>query len=52
MKTLLQTCLMISANPEEKRKWADGEADAGRAAKTPPAITGRSMCDGCNVMAC
>jgi hypothetical protein len=36
----------------EKRKWADGEADVGKAAETPPVITVRSMCDGYNAMVC
>jgi hypothetical protein len=34
-----------------EKKWADVEADSARVEKTPPAITERSMCDGCNVMA-
>ena len=35
-----------------EKKWADGEAGAGKAAETPPVITVRSMCDGYNAMVC
>ena len=35
-----------------EKKWAVEEADVGKAAKTPPAVTLRSMFDGCNAMAC
>jgi len=33
-----------------EKKWADGEAGAGRAAKTPPVITARLMYGGYSVM--